>query len=112
MLDLGTVSGMAFIDTVVISSRNGPNTIPGVDSVPPGLPLLFHELVHVAQYRALGVRGFVREYLNGWLAGGRDYFAIPLERQAFELQRRFEREPSAHFRVESEIAGTWTGGVC
>lgn len=103
VLDLSTVSGMAFIDTVVIA-RRAPATL---DSAPepdtPALSLLFHELVHIAQYRALGVRPFVRAYIAGWLAADRDYFSLPLEVQAFELQRRFDREPDAPFSVDDEV---------
>jgi len=51
--------------------------------------LLFHELVHVAQFRALGNERFVREYLRGWVAGGRRYARIPLEVEAYALARRF-----------------------
>lgn len=53
--------------------------------------LLFHELVHVAQYRAYGMRGFLTRYIRGWLDGGREYFEIPMERQAYALQERFDR---------------------
>jgi hypothetical protein len=58
--------------------------------------VLFHEVVHVAQYRALGVRGFLTRYLGAWLANGRDYGTIPLEVQAYELQDRFD-----HGRLEA-----------
>lgn len=79
-MDLGMVSGMAFADTIVLSSpKRGINQE----------SLLFHELVHVAQYELLGVHPFVLEYLRGWLNAGRDYFSIPLEQQAFALQDRF-----------------------
>lgn len=51
--------------------------------------LLFHELVHVRQWRALGVAGFVRSYLTGYLRARRQglghfqaYLAIPLEAEA------------------------------
>ena len=68
---------------------------------PMSLPLLFHELVHVVQFRLLGVKTFSRLYVRGFLAGG-SYGSIPLERCAFDLGHRFEtsREP---FNVESEI---------
>jgi hypothetical protein len=107
MLDLSTVSGMAFIDTIVIArniARDDGARGRSASTVPPSdHSLLFHELVHVAQYRVLGVRPFVREYLRGWLSGGRDYFSIPLEKQAFDLQRRFDHDRAAPFSVESEI---------
>lgn len=53
--------------------------------------LLVHELAHVAQWRALGVGGFLRRYLTDYLrvriGGGshrQAYAAISLERQAVE----------------------------
>lgn len=68
--------------------------------------LLFHEMVHVVQYRVLGVQTFARLYVRGFLAGG-SYEGIPLERCAFDLEQRFvaERDP---FRVEAEVYG-WLG---
>src|ERR1700674_4707496 len=40
--------------------------------------LLFHELVHVEQYRQLGIPRFSDLYVRGFLNGG-SYEAIPLE---------------------------------
>ena len=64
--------------------------------------LLFHELVHVVQYRLLGVNEFARLYVRGFLEE-RQYGSIPLERCAFELERRFVMEGRA-FSVEREVA--------
>ena len=64
--------------------------------------LLFHELVHVVQFRLLGVMKFSRFYVRGFLSGG-SYYGIPLEQCAFELERRFEAERS-DFDVEREVA--------
>ncbi len=63
--------------------------------------LLFHELVHVVQFRLLGIQRFARLYVRGFLAGG-SYYRIPLERCAFELTRRFE-SGEAPFSVEAEV---------
>jgi len=63
--------------------------------------LLFHELVHVVQFRLLGIMEFSRLYIRGFLSGG-SYYGIPLERCAFELERRFETE-QLPFDVESEV---------
>jgi hypothetical protein len=104
MLDLSTVSGMAFIDTIVISRNDGAGGRSAATGPPPDPSLLVHELVHIAQYRVLGVRPFVQEYLRGWLSGGRNYFSIPLEKQAFHLQRRFDHDRAAPFSVESEVS--------
>jgi hypothetical protein len=68
--------------------------------------LLFHELVHVAQYRLLGVATFARLYVRGLLTQRR-YERIPLECCAFELAARFCRSP-APFSVEAEVE-TWIG---
>ena len=63
--------------------------------------LLFHELVHVVQYRVLGVREFARQYISGFL-DTRSYSEIPLERIAFELQSRFETD-AQQFDVELQV---------
>lgn len=96
-MDLASVSGMAFADTIVLATPKR-----GID--PAGL--LFHELVHIAQYQMLGIRRFVGDYLRGWLENGRNYFAIPLECQAFELQDRFlagSGEFDVHFELERKM---------
>lgn len=48
----------------------------------------FHELCHVVQWRALGVRGFLTTYALGLLEYG--YRDSPLESIAYRLQREFE----------------------
>lgn len=53
------------------------------------LPFLVHEVAHVLQYRERGVFRFLVEYVRGWIAGGFRYSRIPLEREAFEAERRF-----------------------
>ena len=71
------------------------------------LPLLFHEMVHVVQYRLLGVKAFARLYVKGFFAAG-GYHAIPLERCALEMEQRYltAKEP---FDVEGEIT-KWIDG--
>jgi hypothetical protein len=64
--------------------------------------LLFHELVHVIQYRLLGVSTFAHHYVHGFLSTG-NYHDIPLERCAFELEQRFATE-NAVFNVEAEVS--------
>jgi hypothetical protein len=63
--------------------------------------LLFHELVHVVQYRLLSIHGFARRYVAGFLSGG-SYERIPLERCAFHLEERFVSQPAA-FSVEAAV---------
>jgi hypothetical protein len=64
--------------------------------------LLFHEMVHVAQYRYLGLQRFAERYVRGFLSGG-GYDAIPLEVQAYGLGGRFEHHPEQRFSVEEEV---------
>jgi hypothetical protein len=64
--------------------------------------LLFHELVHVEQYRQLGIPRFSEFYVRGFLNGG-SYEAIPLEVNAYTLGGRFESEPERLFCVENEV---------
>jgi hypothetical protein len=65
--------------------------------------LLFHELVHVEQYRQLAIPHFSELYVRGFLNGG-SYEAIPLEVNAYSLEDRFRRDPQRRFSVEQEVA--------
>jgi len=65
--------------------------------------LLFHELVHVVQYRFLGIKTFAKLYVHGFLST-RSYHAIPLERCAFELEELFASQ-GYQFPVEASVAG-------
>jgi hypothetical protein len=67
--------------------------------------LLFHELVHVEQYRQLGIPRFSEFYVRGFLNGG-SYEAIPLEVNAYTLGGRVDSEPRRMFSVEDEV-GRW-----
>lgn len=71
---------------------------------------LFHELVHVVQYRVLGLKRFARLYVNGFLKGG-GYKRIPLELQAYELGRRFERDSRKVFSVEEDVIRRLENGL-
>jgi hypothetical protein len=64
--------------------------------------LLFHELVHVEQYRQLGVPRFSELYVRGFLNGG-SYDAIPLEVNAYSLGGRFEQNPARQSSVADEV---------
>jgi hypothetical protein len=70
--------------------------------------LLFHELVHVEQYRQLGIERFASLYVRGFLAGG-GYDGIPLELNAYSLGERFARDPAGRFSV-SEVVAEWVRG--
>jgi hypothetical protein len=65
--------------------------------------LLFHELVHVEQYRQLGIPRFAELYVLGFVNGG-SYQAIPLEVNAYALGGRYENNHDQHFSVAEEVA--------
>lgn len=94
-LDFARMAGITFIDTIAIALPD-PNEQELID-------LLFHEAVHVAQYRQLGEESFIEQYVQGWAQNGFDYFAIPLEQQAYALQGRFET--GEVFSVEQYLEG-------
>ena len=62
--------------------------------------LIFHELVHVVQYRLLGIEEFARLYVRGYLHSG--YDGTPLEVCAYQLDGRFIMG-SVGFDVEAEV---------
>ncbi len=94
-LDFRQMSGITFVDVVLISQEK---------SSPSGFfELLFHEFVHVAQYRYLGVDRFVHDYVEGWAANGFNYYGIPLERHAYQLQQLFTVGRQQPFSVEQSV---------
>jgi len=64
--------------------------------------LLFHELVHVEQYRQFGIQQFSNLYVRGFLTGG-GYDGIPLEMNAYALGTRFKANPRKQFSVSDEV---------
>ena len=80
-----TFPNRIYVDPAVITARHGPGV------------LLVHELIHVRQWRELGVARFLWRYLSDYL-GGRikglghraAYLAIPLEVEAREVARLIE----------------------
>jgi hypothetical protein len=99
-LDFSQMAGITFDDTILIGDLYA--------HAQPHISLLFHEMVHVVQYGLLGVDEFSRQYVQGWARNGFVYDAIPLEREAYKLQRRFEGTPQFVFSVE-EIVETRLG---
>jgi hypothetical protein len=87
--DFAEMAAITFVDTVV---SHGP-----YDD-----RLLFHELVHVVQYEKLGLAEFAAKYVKGFLNGS-SYEAIPLERNAYELDGRFAAAPARPFSAEAEV---------
>lgn len=90
--DQSTMAAITFIDTVVAH-------------LPCEHSLLFHELVHVEQYRQLGRNTFAELYVRGFFNGG-GYEGIPLEQNAYLLEERYARNPSDAFSVAQEVT-TW-----
>ncbi|HET9839730.1 MAG TPA: hypothetical protein VFR84_16000 [Candidatus Angelobacter sp.] len=66
------------------------------------LRLLFHGLVHVAQYSALGRERYLGLYVRAFIHTG-SYTSVPLEMQAFQLDNRYTEDPGAPFSVEDEV---------
>jgi hypothetical protein len=104
-IDFREMTGITFDGTIVVSQAQFP------------LPshwtsLVFHEMVHVVQYQLLGVDEFVGQYVRGWAQNGFDYYSIPLERDAYELQACFDAAPGEVFSVAEEVASrlrkSWT----
>jgi hypothetical protein len=84
-----TTGAITFYDVVVLHEPCTPGP-------------LFHELVHVEQYRQLGIPRFSELYVRGFLNGG-SYEAIPQEMNAYTLGERFERKPVRRFSVADEV---------
>jgi hypothetical protein len=90
--DFAAMAAITFMDVIVSHE-------------PLGSSILFHELVHVEQYRQLGFERFAELYVRGFLSGG-SYEAIPLEINAYGLGGTFEKAPHRAFSVEAEVS-TW-----
>jgi len=95
-------AGITLDDTILLSPRA---PVMG----PVWSRLLFHELVHVVQFSALGVDEFARRYVTGWARNGFSYHRIPLETHVRELEARFAAIPLARFSVASEVSA-WLAG--
>jgi hypothetical protein len=95
LLDFSAMAGITFVDTILLVEQFLEEAAIGI---------IFHELVHAVQYDLLGPDKFVELYLLGWVNQGFNYAAIPLEMDAYELQNRYEAEPTAPFSVEEEVS--------
>jgi hypothetical protein len=97
LFELRLAEAITFDDVVVLRSNllRAPQ--------PAALGLCFHELVHAVQYDLLGVDEFARRYTGGWIAAGFRYRSIPLEKTAYDLAARFERDPAQAFDVENAV---------
>jgi hypothetical protein len=95
-VDFTRMAGITFEDTILLSTTQTSGDGPSAS-------FLFHELVHVVQYETLGLQAFVQQYIQGWAQNGFEYAAIPLERDAYELQSRYESLPQEAFSVRAEV---------
>jgi hypothetical protein len=77
VFDFGATAGITFGDMFFIVRGEAGNE-----------SIFFHELVHVVQYRTLGVGRFLALY--GLLRTRHAYLNHPLEVPAFEMQDRFD----------------------
>ena len=84
MIEFSRMDAITFVDTVVARAELELDEAKWRST-------LLHEFVHVAQYAILGVDGFVREYVDGFLRHELNYDRIPLEEMAYSLQGRFDR---------------------
>lgn len=91
--EMSTIGAITFVDLIAYPES-------------PDLRTLFHELVHVVQYRVLGLRAFAESYVRGFVSGG-GYERIPLEQEAYELDARFSRNRNRRFSVEEEVRRRW-----
>lgn len=96
-LNVESAVGLALVDTVLLARSHGGR---GTDA---RLSVLFHELVHLTQYRQYGAEGMLERYVRVFAEGGFVYRTNPYEDQAFDLQRRFGRHPDRVFSVEAEV---------
>lgn len=87
--DFSSASGMTLGECILVVAPD------------PSVELLFHELVHVEQYRILGLKGFARAYVQGVIDSNFVYDKIPIEAAAFELTTRFTEGES--FVVHAEL---------
>jgi hypothetical protein len=88
-LDFAAVDGLTFDNCVLIRAR------------PLTPDLLFHELVHVEQYRQLGIPRFATAYVRGFAQNDFRYQEIPQEKIAFSLTARFAA--NERFSVRDEV---------
>ena len=94
---LGIDTQLDFLNTVGLTARNAILVRSGQLT----RTLLFHEMVHVEQYRQLGMEPFARAYLGGLPESAFVYERVPLDVQAFALARRFDS--GERFEVWEEV---------
>lgn len=100
--NFSTEPSLAAVDTILISKP----------LVPKGrlLSILFEECVHLQQFQALGASRLVSHYVHGLFENGFNYRGLPMERQARELQFRFDAGLKM-FSVEREVEAALVSGA-
>lgn len=89
----GDPDAVTFRNTIHLREGTyAPNT-------PGGIALIGHEVLHVQQFRELGIAGFIRRYFSEYTAGRLSglgpyeaYRGISLESSAFDLQERIRAD--------------------
>ena len=84
ILDLSGSAGITFVDCIVVRRMFQQH-------FPSWISILFHELVHVVQFKVLGSKKLIEAYLQAWAQNGYQYADVPFETQAYRLEARFKR---------------------
>jgi hypothetical protein len=87
--DFAAMTAITFVD-VIVSHQDFTDA------------LLFHELVHVAQFVQMDLKEFAARFVNGFIQGG-SYEEIPLEKMAHALEDRFSQDVTQVFSVDDEV---------
>jgi hypothetical protein len=87
--DAAHMTAMPFVDVAVFNAE-------------PTLRTIFHNLVHVAQFAAVGPERFLEGYFRALNDSGL-WMVVPFEEQAYQMDARYTRDPSDFFSVQAEI---------
>jgi hypothetical protein len=87
--DAAHMTAMPFIDVAVFNRK-------------PTLRIVFHTLVHVAQFAIVGVGKVMQGYFEALNESGM-WMVAPYEEQAYQLDARYTLSPKEAFSVESEV---------
>jgi hypothetical protein len=87
--DAAHMTAMPFIDVAVFNRK-------------PTLRILFHTLVHVAQFAIVGVGKVMQGYFETLNELGM-WMVAPYEEQAYQLDARYTRDPKDGFSVDEEV---------
>jgi|HubBroStandDraft_6_1064221.scaffolds.fasta_scaffold08868_2 hypothetical protein len=87
--DAAHMTAIPFIDVAVFNRE-------------PTLRTIFHTLVHVVQFSMVGLETVIKGYFKALDESGL-WIVVPYEEQAYGLDGRFTKDPSAAFSVEAEV---------